>query len=134
MLYLLNDLTKKLPMNTIYNLLHTTETVETGVIEIFNMYDYNHYLIVLDGKHLDCIENSNYEEYLLERKILKKILKKSEVEPSDLLFVFYEFELFARKVVDYDMNNYGYAEMYDLVEKNLLTQLKYKVLYHGLTL
>jgi len=120
-------------MQTIYNLLHPMEPINKGLIEVFNMYDYSHYLIALDGKVIECIEDNDYESSLLENKFLKKVLKKSGVKAKDLLFVYYEFELFARKIIDYDMNNYGYKEMYTLVNKNIanIKELQAKILYHG---
>lgn len=123
-------------MNTIYNLLNTTEPIDHGVIEVFNMYDYSHYLIVLDGEVMAELETDDYEDFLLDPKFLKKALKKSGVEPHELIFVYYSFELFARKVVDYDMNNYGYKEMYHLVKNNISksNELQTKILYHGVTM
>lgn len=126
-------------MKTIYNLINSKNPINQGMVEVFNMYDYNYYLIVLDGKIVKEIqENTDYEEELLEHNFLKKLMKKSAVESEDLMFVYYEFEKFARNIniLDYDQNDYDYQKMYDLVNNNLSQsqQLYSKVLYHGVNI
>lgn len=118
---------------TVYNLLNQQGPVENGVIEIFNMYDYHIWLICLDGEVIDEIDDTNYEDYVLSNEFLTEVLNDCQLNPKDLFFVEYEFEIFARELVDYDCNNFGYKEIYKLLENNLSQSdnIHMKVIAHG---
>jgi hypothetical protein len=122
-------------MNTVYNLLNPNEPVSKGMIEVFNMYDYRIYLIALDGKSIDTVDSSDYEDYILDTKFLKKCLKQSGVAAKDLMFALYDFQVFANQATNnmYDVNNYGYKDIYNLVNNHIQHEdlLNKKIIAHG---
>ncbi len=101
------------------------------------MYDYRIYSIAVDGKIVGGVYDGDYDSFILDYKFLKKTIKNTQVDASEILFVLYEFEHFARKIVDYDANNYGYTEMYNLISnqvtqsKDISKELNMKILAHG---
>lgn len=110
---------------TIYNTIYPENPIKNGIIEIINLYDYYYHLLVVDGEIIDEL-GEDYKEVVVTPSFIKKMMKKSGVDSSQLYLLYYDFEKFAHQVLPvgtYDANDYNYAKIFNLCNQ-YLTQFK----------